>query len=236
MRLRSLALLTTAAVLTTTACVPTSTETRPQPRPSVSPEEVTPIATPDDAPEISVVDSSPGGAQEADPLWQGLAQAVQNDEQAYLKVWVRAGNPDLPDSGEVTVTPDSPNSVSVTVDAGNVDTQNSPFVLIQGLFDVEEVGGSAYRLTTVNSEDIPELDPQGPGDEERCTAADAQDRISLAAEDLSADPSRREEFRQQWGASPQVWWGIQKTAQSLGQEGGVAGDYLTEACGEYLGQ
>ncbi|RAE52687.1 hypothetical protein DN540_37635, partial [Burkholderia multivorans] len=98
------------------------------------------------------------------------------------------------------------------------------------------IGESAYTLTTVNSDDIPELDPQGPDDEARCTADDAQDRISLAADDLSADPGKREEFRQQWGASPQVWWGIQMTARSLGEEGGVAGDYLTEACGAYLGQ
>ncbi|MCT1765984.1 hypothetical protein M3B92_07650 [Brevibacterium casei] len=236
MRLRSLALLTAAAVLTTSACVPTSTETRPQPRPSVSPEEVTPIATPDDAPEISVVDSSPGGAKESDPLWQGLAQAAAEKKPAYLKTWVHTANPDLPDSGEVTVTPDSPNSVSVTLDAGNVTTDKAPFVLIHGLFDVEEIGESAYTLTTVNSDDIPELDPQGPDDEARCTADDAQDRISLAADDLSADPGKREEFRQQWGASPQVWWGIQMTARSLGEEGGVAGDYLTEACGAYLGQ
>ena len=74
MRIRSLALLTTAAVLaTTTACVPTSEETRPAPRPSVSEEEVTPVETPDDAPKVSIVDSSPGGAKDADPLWQGLA-------------------------------------------------------------------------------------------------------------------------------------------------------------------
>ena len=148
MRLRSLALLTAAAVLTTSACVPTSTETRPQPRPSVSPEEVTPIATPDDAPEISVVDSSPGGAKESDPMWQGLAQAAAEKKPAYLKTWVHTANPDLPDSGEVTVTPDSPNSVSVTLDAGNVTTDKAPFVLIHGLFDVEEIGESAYTLTT----------------------------------------------------------------------------------------
>ncbi|WP_220085694.1 hypothetical protein, partial [Burkholderia multivorans] len=105
--------------------MPTSTETRPQPRPSVSPEEVTPIATPDDAPEISVVDSSPGGAKESDPLWQGLAQAAAEKKPAYLKTWVHTANPDLPDSGEVTVTPDSPNSVSVTLDAGNVTTDKA---------------------------------------------------------------------------------------------------------------
>lgn len=237
MRIRSLALLTTAAVLaTTTACVPTSEETRPQERPSVSEEEVTPIETPDDAPEISVVDSSPGGAKDVDPLWQGLAEAAEKKSEAYLKVYVRTGNPDVPDSGEATVTADTPDSVSVTVDADNVDTEKSPFLLIHGSFTVKAIGDSAYTLTTKDSEDIPELDPKGPDDKARCTADDAQDRISLAADDLADDPDKREDLRQQWGSSPQVWWGIQKTAASLNKEGGVAGDFLTEACGEYLEQ
>lgn len=237
MRIRSLALLTTAAVLATmTACVPTSEETRPEPRPSVSEEEVTPVETPDDAPKVSIVDSSPGGAKDVDPLWQGLAEAAQNKSEAYLKVYVHTGNPDVPDSGEATITADTPDSVSVTVDAKSVDTEKSPFLLIQGTFTVEEIGGSAYTLKTENSDDIPELDPKGPDDEARCTADDAQDRISLAAQDLADDPDKREDFRQQWGGSPQVWWGIQKTAASLNQEGGVAGDFLTEACGEYLQQ
>lgn len=237
MRLRSLALLSAAALLaTTTACVSTPEETRPQPRPSVSEEEVTPIETPDDAPKVSIVDTSPGGAKDGDPLWQGLAEAAANKSDAYLKVYVHAGNPDVPDSGDTTVTADSPDSVSVTVDSKNVDTEKSPFLLIHGTFTVEEIGGSAYTLKAKNSDDIPELDPKGPDDEARCTADDAQDRISLAADDLAADPKKREEFRQQWGASPQVWWGIQMTAASLNEEGGVAGDFLTEACGEYLGQ
>lgn len=234
MRLRPLAALSAAALLATTACVSTSEETRPQPRPSVSKEEVTPIETPDDAPEITVVDTSPGGEKDTDPLWQGLAEAAEKDTEAYLKVYVHTGNPEVPETGETTVTADSPDSVSVTVDAENVDDDLSPFLLIHGTFDVDEIGSSAYTLKTVDDEDIPELDPKGPDDEARCTADDAQDRIGLAANDLAEDSSRREEFRQQWGGSPRVWWGIQKTAISLGQEGGVAGDFLTEACSEYL--
>lgn len=235
MRLRPLALLSAAALLaTTTACVSTPEETRPQERPSVSKEEVTPIETPDDAPDVTVVDSSPGGKKDTDPLWQGLAEAAEKKTSAYLKVYVHAGNPEVPDSGEMTVTADSPDSVSVTVDAKNVDDDLSPFLLIHGTFDVEEVGSSAYTLKTVDDEDIPELDPKGPDDEKRCTADDAQDRIGLAADDLADDPDQREEFRQQWGGSPRVWWGIQMTAISLGEEGGVAGDFLTEACDEYL--
>src|SRR5699024_888664 len=106
--------------------------------------------------------------------------------------------------------------------------------IFHGTFDVDEIGNSAYTLKTVDDEDIPELDPKGPDDEARCTADDAQDRIGLAANDLAEDSSRREELRQQWGGSPRVWWGIQETAIRLGQEGGVAGDFLTEACSEYL--
>jgi hypothetical protein len=235
MRLRPLALLSAAALLaTTTACVSTPENTRPQERPSVSKEEVTPIETPKDAPDVSVVDSSPGGKKDNDPLWQGLAEAAEKKTPAYLRVYVHAGNPEVPDSGEMTVTADSPDSVSVTVDSKNVDDELSPFLLIHGKFDVEEIGNSAYTLKTVDDKDIPELDPKGPDDKKRCTADDAQDRIGLAADDLADDPDKREEFRQQWGGSPRVWWGIQMTAISLGEEGGVAGDYLTEACGEYL--
>ena len=91
---------------------------------------------------------------------------------------------------------------------------------------------SAYTLKTVDDEDIPELDPKGP-DEKRCAADDAQARIGLAADDLAEDPGRREEFRQQWGGSPRVV-GHPEDAISLGEEGGVAGDFLTEACGEFL--
>src|SRR5699024_12371459 len=138
--------------------------------------------------------------------------------------------PEVPETGETTVTADSPDSVSVTVDAENVDDDLSPFLLIHGTFDVDEIGNSAYTLKTVDDEDIPELDPKGPDDEARCTADDAQDRIGLAANDLAEDSSRREEFRQQWGGSPRVWWGIQKAASSLGQEGGVAGGFLPAGC------
>src|SRR5699024_11227781 len=98
----------------------------------------------------------------------------------------------------------------------------------------DEIGNSAYTLTTVDDEDIPELDPKGPDDEARCTADDAQDRIGRAANGLAEDSSRREEVRQQWGGSPRVGGGIQKTAISLGQEGGEAGDFLNQAGSEYL--
>src|SRR5690625_2507291 len=100
MRLRPLAALSAAALLATTACVSTSEETRPQPRPSVSKEEVTPIETPDDAPEVTVVDTSPGGEKDTDPLWQGLAEAAENDTEAYLKVYVHTGNPEVPETGD----------------------------------------------------------------------------------------------------------------------------------------
>ena len=46
----------------------------------------------------------------------GLAEAAEKKTEAYLKVYVHTGNPEVPESGETTVTADSPDSVSVTVD------------------------------------------------------------------------------------------------------------------------
>src|SRR5690625_792982 len=230
MRLRPLAALSAAALLATTACVSTSEETRPQPRPSVSKEEVTPIETPDDAPEVTVVDTSPGGEKDTEPLWQGLDEAAENDTEAYLKVYVHTGNPEVPETGETTVTADSPDSVSVTVDAENVDDDLSPFLLIHGTFDVDEIGNSAYTLKTVDDEDIPELDPKGPDDEARCTADDAQDRIRLPGHRLAQGSPRREGVRQEGGGSPGERWGIQNAAISRGQEGGGARGVPARAC------
>src|SRR5699024_3576462 len=158
MRLRPLAALSAAARLATTACVSTSEETRPQPRPSVSKEEHTPIEPPADAPEVTVVETSAGGEKDTDPLSPGVAEAAEDGTEAYLKVYGHNGNPAVPETGETTVTADSPDSVSVTVDAENVDDDLSPFLLIHGTFDVDEIGNSAYTLKTVDDEDIPELD------------------------------------------------------------------------------
>src|SRR5699024_624688 len=127
-----------------------------------------------------------------------------------------------------------PDRVCVAVAAESVDAALSPFLLIHGTFDVDEIGSSAYTLKTVDDEDIPELDPKGPDDEARCTADDAQDRIGLPANDLAEESSRREGFRPQWGGSPGGRGGVPKRGTGPGPEGGGAGGVLTEACSEYL--
>lgn len=206
---------------------------RPEQRPSLSPEEVTPVETPDSAPPVVVVDTTPGGAKDNDPLWQGLEKAAADGEEAYLNVYLRTFG-DVADSGEVSLTPDMPNSVTVNVDAAQVSAHEGSFYQVLGTFEVEQLGDSAFTLTTVSGDEIAELNPQGPDSQARCTADDAQDRIELAASDLAEDPAEREDLRLRWAAAPEVWWGIQQTALALRDSGGdFAGDFLGEACGPY---
>src|SRR5699024_7581618 len=81
------------------------------------------------------------------------------------------------------------------------DDDLSPFLLIHGTFDVDEIGSSAYTLKTVDDEDIPELDPKGPDDEARCTADDAQDRIGVGGNDPAEESSGRGAVRDAGGGS-----------------------------------
>nr|BFF07350.1 hypothetical protein GCM10023233_23190 [Brevibacterium otitidis] len=206
---------------------------RPEQRPSLSPEEVQPIETPDSAPPVVIVDTTPGGAKENDPLWQGLEKAAADGDEAYLNVFLRTFA-EVGDSGEISLTPDMSDSVTVNVDAEQVTAHESGFYQVTGTFEVEQLGDAAFTLSTVDGEEITELNPQGPDAEARCTADDAQDRIELAASDLADDPELREDMRLQWGAAPEVWWGIQQTALSLrGSDEEFAGDFLAEVCGPY---
>lgn len=222
------------ALLALTGCQVTGTE-RPDPEPSVSPEVATPVETPDSAPAVTLVDVSPGGAVEVDPVWAGLQTAAEQGEDAYLDVHIHSYQ-EPGDAGEVTLTPSTPNSMSITLPAEAVDAERAPFYRILGTFSVEEVGSSAYALEVVDTEEIAEVRPTGPSTEERCTAEDANERIQQAAQQLADDPGSREELRLLWASAPEVWWGIQRTAATLGDsEGEAAGDFLTEACGAYLG-
>lgn len=212
---------------------------RPVETPSVSPEEVTPVPTPDDLGAVAIVDVSPGGPQETDPVWSGLGQAAADGQPAYLSAWVHTYD-EIADSGEVTLTPDTPDSVSITVDAAAVDSSLAPMHRIVGTFGVEEIGSSAYALTLEDDAADDALEPKSPDDAARCTADDANDRIQAAAVTLADafrddDAAAREEMRLAWGGSPAVWWGIQRTAIDLAaSDGESAGDFLLEACEPYL--
>ncbi len=227
-----------AAVLVT-GCQVVDAE-RPVETPSVSAEDVTAVPTPSDLDVTPVIDVSPGGPQETDHVWQGLAQAVESGTDAYVHAWVHTYQ-EVPEDGEATLTPDAPDSVSITVDDASAITEGQPgFYLLDATVEVEQLGDSAFSLTVVEAETRSDLLPQGPDDEARCTADDANERIQAASQVLAdaireEDAEEREQLRLQWGASPAVWWGIQRTGSALAEtDGESAGDFLLEACEPYL--
>lgn len=221
------------ALLVLTGCQEAGTEATSE-QPTVSPEVATPVETPDSAPEVTVVDTSPGGPIEVDPVWSGLQNAAQEGQEAYLDVHLHTyQEPGAEDP--VTLTPSTPNSMTITVPAEALDSENAPFYRVAGTFTVEGLGSSAYALTAENTDEISELQPSGPDTEERCTADDASERTQQAAQQLVESPDTREELRLLWASAPAVWWGIQRTALTLqGSDGDVAGDFFTEGCGPYL--
>ena len=213
---------------------------RPVETPSVPAEDVTSVPTPSDLDVTPVIDVSPGGPLENDHVWQGLAQAVASGTDAYVHAWVHTYQ-EVPEDGEATLTPDTPDSVSITVDDASVVTEGQPgFHLLDATVEVEQLGDSAFSLTVVDAETRSDLLPQGPDDEARCTADDANERIQAASQVLAdvlrdEDMEQREQLRLQWGASPAVWWGIQRTGSALADtDGESAGDFLLEACQPYL--
>ena len=232
---RALLAATAAGSLALTACSVKDGE-RPVkdfPSISVSPESVAPLATAD-ASIVSVVDSSPGGPKDSDPLWQGLEAAATQKKPLYLNAWVHY-DAKIGSDGQVTLTPDTPESVSITLDAKAVKAAEAPFYQMVGTFTVTKVAGAAYTLKTDSTEEKKDLNPTGPSTKERCSAADAGDRLQLAAQTLSADSSKREEMHAQWAAAPAVWWAIQRSASSLRDSNGESqGDFFTEACEKYI--
>lgn len=228
-----------SAVLLTSGCHVVEGE-RPVETPSVSPEDVTAVPTPSDLDVIPVIDVSPGGPQETDHVWRGLAEAVESGTNAYVHAWVHTYQ-DVPEDGETTLTPDTPDSVSITVDDASAVTAGQPgFYLLDATVEVEQLGNSAFSLTVVDADTRSELLPKGPDDQGRCQSNDANERIQAASQVLADvirddDAEQREQLRLQWGASPAVWWGIQRTALTLADsEGDSAGDFLFEACEPYL--
>lgn len=231
------ALLGTAALLS--GCQVVEGE-RPAETPSVSSEDVTSVPTPSDLDVVPVIDVSPGGPQETDAVWQGLTMASDAGQNAYVHAWIHTYQ-EVPEDGEASLTPDTPDSVTLTVDDASAITRGEEgFYLLDATVEVEQLGDSAFSLTVVDTETHTELLPKGPDDEARCTASDGNERIQAASQVLADvlredDAEQREELRLQWGASPSVWWGIQRTAIALvDTDGDSAGDFLIEACGPYL--
>lgn len=215
---------------------------RPPEIPSVSPEDVTAVPTPSTLDVTPVIDVSPGGAQETDHVWRGLSAAVESGTNAYVHAWVHTYQ-ELPAEGTATLTPDSPDSVSITVDDVSAITAGQPgFYLLDATVEVEQLGQSAFSLTVIDTETRSELLPKGPDDRGRCLSHDANERIQAASQVLAEviaedDAEQREQMRLQWGASPAVWWGIQRTALTLADSAGdSAGDFLFEACEPYFSE
>lgn len=213
---------------------------RPVETPSVSAEDVTAVPTPSDLDVVPVIDVSAGGPQDTDAVWQGLAAAAEAGQNAYVHAWIHTYQ-EVPEEGEVSLTPDTPDSVTLTVDdASAVTAGEEGFFLIDATVGVEQLGDSAFVLTVEDTETRSELLPKGPDDEARCTASDGNERIQVASQVLADvlredDAEQREQLRLQWGASPAVWWGIQRTAISLvDTDGDTAGDFLLEACTPFL--
>lgn len=201
------------------------------PPPSEAPTQQAPQGAPADF----LVDSTPGGPEDQDPLWQTLKSAAADKKEVYLKVAMHNYSEPAASGDQVTVINDTPDSVSVTVDKGRVEKLEPTFYVITGTFTAEEVGSSAYKLTTVDDKEITELNLPGEDDEARCTADDGTAAIDEAVEQLRSNPDSRDNMRRIWGAAPAVWWGIQASAKSLEEtQGNVAGDSLVEACDPYL--
>lgn len=191
-------------------------------------------AAPEGEPQVEIVDTSPGGPKEQDPLWAGLEEAAAGNGIAYLDVHLRSAAASA-DTGTVPLTPDTPDSVTVTVPEEGLDDSASPWYRITGTFSVEQIAESAFVLETQSTEIDADLELSGPSTEERCTAEGANEDIMGAAERLAEDPGAHEELRSEWGSSPEVWWGIQLTAGSLrSSDGNFAGDFLSTACADYL--
>lgn len=228
-----------SGALTLTGCQAAEGERPDQGRPTPSeplPEE-TPaeVETPEGAPELQFVDATIGGPRDGDPLWQLLEEAAGAGDEVYLHATMHNYQPPAEGDGTLTLTSGAPDSVSITVDESQVTAFNDVFYQITGTFEVEQLASAAFVLSTVDGEEIEELTPQTPSDEERCTQDRAEDRVNGAVYQLVDEPDTREELRLTWAGSPAVWWAIQATADALSSsEGDLATDALAEACAPYL--
>lgn len=222
--------LATTLVTALSACVVNPTERNAPVYETGSPEPVPSISAPANAPKLSVVDASPGGPKDEDPLWETLAQAAEKKSPVYVDVVVHTGA-EVAKSERVTLTPDTPDSVSVTADAKAVTKSSPGFHRIRGTFKAEKLGESAFELTTTSTKKISGLVPGNKSLKKECNDPEAENRIGAAAEKLSQDPNAREDLRKTWISAPELWWAIQQSARMMRDTNGeTEGDFFYQAC------
>lgn len=222
--------LVATALTTLSACAVNQTERPGNSYETGSPDPVPSISAPADAPDLTVVDASPGGARDNDPLWDTLAKAAGDKKPVYVDVVVHTGA-EVGDSDRVTLTPDTPDSVSVTVDKKAVSENSPGFYRIRGTFEAEQLGDSAFDVKTTNTDEIPGLIPKNKELKKECSNPEAADRIGAAAEKLANDPDAREDLRKTWISAPELWWAIQQSAVLMREtDGETEGDFFFQAC------
>lgn len=222
--------LVATALTTLSACAVNQTERPGNSYETGSPDPVPSISAPADTPELTVVDASPGGSRDNDPLWDTLAKAAGDKKPVYVDVVVHTGA-EVGDSDRVTLTPDTPDSVSVTVDKKAISENSPGFYRIRGTFEAEQLGDSAFDVKTTNTDEIPGLIPKNKELKKECPDPEGANRIGAAAEKLANDPDTREDLRKTWISAPELWWAIQQSAVLMREtDGETEGDFFFQAC------
>ena len=222
--------LVATALTTVSACAVNQTERPGNSYETGSPEPVPSISAPANTPELIVVDASPGGSRDNDPLWDTLAKAAGDKKPVYVDVVVFTGA-EVVGSDRVTLTPEMPDSVSVTVDKKAVSENSPGFYRIRGTFEAEQLGDSAFDLSTKSTDEIPGLIPKNKNLKKECLDPEGANRIGAAAEKLANDPDSREDLRKTWISTPELWWAIQQSAVLMREtDGETEGDFFFQAC------
>lgn len=222
--------LVATALTTLSACAVNQTERPGNSYETGSPDPVPSISAPADTPELTVVDASPGGSRDNDPLWDTLAKTAGDKKPVYVDVVVHTGA-EVGDSDRVTLTPDTPDSVSVTVDKKAVSENSPGFYRIRGTFEAEQLGDSSFDVKTTNTDEIPGLIPKNKELKKECSDSEGANRIGAAAEKLANDPDTREDLRKTWISTPELWWAIQQSAVLMRETNGeTEGDFFFQAC------
>ena len=206
--------LVATALTTVSACAVNQTERPGNSYETGSPEPVPSISAPANTPELIVVDASPGGSRDNDPLWDTLAKAAGDKKPVYVDVVVFTGA-EVVGSDRVTPTPE----------------MSPGFYRIRGTFEAEQLGDSAFDLSTKSTDEIPGLIPKNKNLKKECLDPEGANRIGAAAEKLANDPDSREDLRKTWISTPELWWAIQQSAVLMREtDGETEGDFFFQAC------